>query len=111
VNGLRRIHGTKIGSVGIDDTLRYFDVDVKKYLSGESTKLNRQPKAIAHSGSVTAVVTVDSIIIFRDGSLTHEESLVRKERFFSCNFRQRRLNLSFLFLKYFLRSEKGGFHF
>jgi hypothetical protein len=65
--------------VGIDDTLRYFDIGSKKYLSGESIKLNRQPKAIAHSGSVTAVVTVDSVVIFRDGSLIHEESLVSKK--------------------------------
>lgn len=86
VNGLRRIHGTKIGSVGIDDTLRYFDIGSKKYLLGESIKLNRQPKAIAHSGSVTAVVTVDSLVIFRDGSLTHEESLVSILKFTTKGF-------------------------
>ncbi len=78
--------------MGIDDTLRYFDVDLKKYLSGESIKLSRQPKAIAHSGSVTAVVTVDSVVIFRDGSLTHEESLVRRN-FFLQKLRQGRVRL------------------
>ena len=76
INGLRNIKGTKVASIGIDDTLRYFDLDLKKFLSEHSIKLNRQPKAIANSGAVTVVVTVDSVVVFRDGSLVHEQTLV-----------------------------------
>ena len=75
ISGLSRIRGSKIGSVGIDDTLKYFDLDLKKFLVGESVKLHRQPKAVAHFGSVTAVVTVDSVVLFRDGSLSLEHKL------------------------------------
>jgi hypothetical protein len=75
VNGLRRIHGTKVGTIGIDDTLKYFDLDLKKFLSGDSVKLNSQPKSVAHCGSVTAVVTVDSVVLLRDGSVTLQQKL------------------------------------
>ena len=75
VNGLSRIHSSKIGSVGIDDSVKYFDLDLKKYHTGDSVKLSSQPKSIAHCGSVTAVVTVDSVVLMRDGSVTLQQKL------------------------------------
>lgn len=75
VNGLHRIHGTKVGSVGIDDTLKYFDLDLKKFSAGDSVKLSSQPKSVAHFGSVTAVVTVEGVVVLRDGSVALQQKL------------------------------------
>jgi hypothetical protein len=72
---LRRIHGSKFASVGIDDSLRYFDLDLKKYLTGDAVKLSGQPRAVAHFGSLTAVVTVDSIALLSDGGVALQQKL------------------------------------
>jgi hypothetical protein len=53
------------------------DGDLKAYLKGDSTKLGKQPRAVAHQGSLTAVATVNTIVLFKDGTLNHEMELVR----------------------------------
>ena len=55
--------------------MKYFDLDLKKFAAGDSVKLNSQPKSVAHFGSVTAVVTVEGVVLLRDGSVTLQQKL------------------------------------
>ena len=63
INGLRRSKGSKLASVGIDDSMRIFDQNTSTYEAGNATKLKAQPRGIDHKGDLTVVVTRNSIVM------------------------------------------------
>lgn len=75
INGLKRGQGTRVASVGIDDTLRWMDQSKLSYDAGDATKMKSQPRAVDTKGDLTAVATVNSIILVRNGSVVHEEAV------------------------------------
>jgi len=76
VNDMEFLTDKLAASVGIDDSLRYFDVaSGQGYLSGKSHKLKSQPKSVHHSGQLTAVVTAKSLVLFHNDQLVLEENI------------------------------------
>ena len=55
--------GSKLASVGIDDSMRIFDQNTSTYEAGNATKLKAQPRGIDHKGDLTVVVTRNSIVM------------------------------------------------
>ena len=66
VNGLTRAGGSHLTTVGIDDSLKSFDQNTASYIPGVSTKFKSQPRGLAHKGNLTAITTVNSIILVRN---------------------------------------------
>ena len=71
VNGLcQTAAGTKMATVGIDDSLKVFDQDLATYESGVSAKLPAQPKGLDHKGDLTVVSTINSLVLVSNYLLT-----------------------------------------
>ena len=55
---------------------RFIDQDTLCYSSSSAPlKLKSQPKAVAHEDDLTAVVTLDSIHLIKNGSIVQEEKV------------------------------------
>ena len=73
MNGIE-VLADKFATVGIDDSVRYFESG--KYISGKAHKLKSQPKGIHHSGDLTAVATLKSVLLMSGGDVVlHETNL------------------------------------
>ena len=66
VNGIVQGPGTKLLTIGFDDTLRSFDSATGQY-AGPAVSLSAQPRALDQSGEMTFLVTMKSIVIMKDG--------------------------------------------
>lgn len=75
VNGLRRAKGSKMATVGIDDSMRIFDQTTGAYEAGNTTKLKAQPRGIDHKGDLTVVVTRNSIVMMSVGEVVSETAV------------------------------------
>ena len=55
---------------------RFIDQDTLTYSSSSTPlKLKSQPKAVAHEDDLTAVVTLDSVHLIKNGSIVQEEKV------------------------------------
>lgn len=76
VTGLKQVVGSKMASVGIDDSLKSFDQTTATYLGGSAaTKLKAQPRGLDHKGDLSVVTTVSSILMVSNGQVLHEANV------------------------------------
>lgn len=74
VNGMVTGSGTNIFTIGFDDTLRSLDTVSGQY-NGAAVSLSAQPRAIDYSSDCVYLVTLNSIVVMKGGSVENEMSV------------------------------------
>jgi len=77
VNGLATVSSNRsVASVGLDDCLRFIDQDTLTYSSSSAPlKLKSQPKGVDNQDDLTAVATLESVHLVKNGSTIQEEKV------------------------------------
>ena len=77
INGLAPVKANKaIASVGLDDSLRFIDQDTVTYSSSvPPLKLKSQPRGVHNEGELTAIASLDSVMLVKSGSVLQDEKV------------------------------------